>query len=263
MNREEEEHFKRIVLSFANYGTDSNRWVDHLQVNWLRLNESQRRLLPSMESKFTSLRSKIEINSKFIKNFIKDERVFLNKDMKEYFQMSFDEKRGSPLERDFEKVRSTLRQFVRDWSEEGAAERKQSYDPILSEIERMFGSCERKWEIKILVPGAGLGRLSFEIVRRGFSCEGNEFSYHMLLASNFVLNQTSKVNEYRFHPFIHQSLNVVNEEDQLRSISIPDVVPTQVLKNSKSEYSMSAGEFIESYQSQIGKLSCFAVHFME
>jgi carnosine N-methyltransferase len=44
-------------------------------------------------------------------------------------------------------------------------------------------------EVQILVPGAGLGRLAFEIAKRGYSCQGNEFSLFMLFASNFVLNK--------------------------------------------------------------------------
>lgn len=33
----------------------------------------------------------------------------------------------------------------------------------------------------MLVPGAGLGRLPLEIASRGYACQGNEFSYYMLL----------------------------------------------------------------------------------
>lgn len=44
-------------------------------------------------------------------------------------------------------------------------------------------------DIKILVPGAGLGRLAFEIAKLGYTCQGNEFSLFMLLASQFVLNK--------------------------------------------------------------------------
>lgn len=43
--------------------------------------------------------------------------------------------------------------------------------------------------VSILVPGAGLGRLAFELAQRGYACQGNEFSMFMLLASNFILNQ--------------------------------------------------------------------------
>ena len=43
--------------------------------------------------------------------------------------------------------------------------------------------------VSILVPGAGLGRLAFELAQRGYTCQGNEFSMFMLLASNFILNQ--------------------------------------------------------------------------
>ena len=44
-------------------------------------------------------------------------------------------------------------------------------------------------DVKILVPGAGLGRLVFEFARLGYSCQGNEWSMHMLLVSNFILNK--------------------------------------------------------------------------
>ncbi len=62
---------------------------------------------------------------------------------------------------------------------------------------------------RVLVPGAGLGRLALEIASKGkynlwyllirsgirltpnlpgYAAQGNEFSYHMLFASNFILN---------------------------------------------------------------------------
>ena len=44
-------------------------------------------------------------------------------------------------------------------------------------------------DVRVLVPGAGLGRLAFEIARLGYSCQGNEFSYFMLITSNFILNR--------------------------------------------------------------------------
>ena len=42
--------------------------------------------------------------------------------------------------------------------------------------------------VRVCVPGAGLGRLAFDIAQLGFSCQGNEWSAFMLLAANIFLN---------------------------------------------------------------------------
>jgi carnosine N-methyltransferase len=136
-------------------------------------------------------------------------------------------RRASQQETDLaqEKVRSTLRSFVRDWSSEGAVERQACYDPCLEALERHWqgtwqGSGRKKGDVSVLVPGCGLGRLAMEIAvkgefrrcswpsgltstwrargqhnesggltKTGYASQGNEFSTYMLLASHFVLNQ--------------------------------------------------------------------------
>ena len=92
---------------------------------------------------------------------------------------------------DIEKIQSTLKQFVRDWSDTGKEERDASYSPILKELDHLHPIKEGKTrsDIKILVPGAGLGRLAWDIAKKGFECQGNEFSLYMLFGSNFVLNR--------------------------------------------------------------------------
>ena len=42
-----------------------------------------------------------------------------------------------------EKVVTTIKQFFRDWSEEGAPERQMCYKPILDEIQALFP--EERW----------------------------------------------------------------------------------------------------------------------
>lgn len=39
---------------------------------------------------------------------------------------------------DMDKLKSTIKQFVRDWSEDGRAERDSCYRPIIQEIQRLF-----------------------------------------------------------------------------------------------------------------------------
>ena len=61
--------------------------------------------------------------------------------------------------------------------------------------------------IRVLVPGAGLGRLAYDVAKlggslsyvpihvhithtyKGFACQANEFSHYMLLASFLILNK--------------------------------------------------------------------------
>ena len=99
---------------------------------------------------------------------------------------------------DMEKVQSTIKQFVRDWSKDGETERDMCYKPILEEIEAIYGdlNTSQRNGINILVPGSGLGRLAYEIASRGYVCQGNEFSLYMLIASNYVLNKCKSKNCY-------------------------------------------------------------------
>jgi len=69
-----------------------------------------------------------------------------------------------------DKIRSTLRSFVRDWSVEGQVERDACYTPILSALEGYFDADVDRAGKKVLVPGTGLGRLAMEIAAKGEPC---------------------------------------------------------------------------------------------
>lgn len=123
------------------------------------------------------------------------------------------------LSEGLDKVQSVFKQLMRDWSSLGAEERRQCYDPIIEEIELEFpvDAVDRN-RVFILVPGAGLGRLAFEIASRGFSCQGNEFNLFMLIVSFHVLNHCKVVNEYEVYPWIHQYCNNLSAETQMLSV---------------------------------------------
>lgn len=99
--------------------------------------------------------------------------------------------------------------------------------------------------ISILTPGCGLGRLPFEIARAGFDSVGNEFSYHMLTASNYLLNATERVGQHKIAPFVHSFSNHHSSSDMFRQVYVPDVLPSEVLQN--ASFSMAAGEFIDCF----------------
>lgn len=146
---------------------------------------------------------------------------------------------------EIEKIQSTLKQFVRDWSVEGLPERSAVYTPMIEAVTGLYGDSDKRSQVRILVPGAGLGRLAFEYASLGYSCQGNEFSFYMLLASHFILNKTTHVGQHAIYPFVHSSSNWRTADDMLRAIRIPDVLPSRLPPT--SEFSMVAGEFCEVY----------------
>lgn len=75
----------------------------------------------------------------------------------------------------FLKVRTLLKQIVREWADEGNSERQQSFTPLINAVEQIFKettesnespSVLKKEDFNILVPGCGAGRLPFEFFRR-------------------------------------------------------------------------------------------------
>lgn len=159
-----------------------------------------------------------------------------------------------------EKVRSTLKQLVRDWSPSGSLEREASYTPILTSLESLFSTIPltHRADIKILVPGCGLGRLAWEIALRGFSSQGNEFSFFMLVVSHFILNKTTHAGQHTVYPWVHSASNWRSAEDMLRGENVPDVDPNDLTKKYDAsadairppDFSMVAGDFLQVYSAQ-------------
>ncbi|KAI0772899.1 N2227-domain-containing protein [Trametes elegans] len=181
------------------------------------------------------------------------------------------QRKFKPTEHDMDKLRSTLKQLVRDWSEEGREERNQCYEPIKEALVQHFPDIpeEERRNFRVLVPGAGLGRLAWDVANLGFACQGNEFSHYMLLASFFMLNRTDEIGKHTIYPYIHSFSNLVNKEGILRPIKIPDVQPSSLPPG--SDFSLVAGDFEEIYgaedgadgESQVGQwdavLTCFFI----
>jgi carnosine N-methyltransferase len=161
---------------------------------------------------------------------------------------------------DMEKARSCINQFYREWSTEGDLERSKCFDPVIAALEQDFTlragittGADRS-DFKVLVPGVGLGRLVFDICNAGFSVEGNEISYHMLMASALVLNETQKVGQFKIAPFALNSSNHTSRADQFQTFHVPDVHPaTELAKTGVSQVpasermSMSTGDFCVVY----------------
>ncbi|ROT67924.1 carnosine N-methyltransferase [Penaeus vannamei] len=242
---EEREHFQRIVHAFKNYKGYALKKVKERESYLKELPPRHQSLLESYKRHLEEQRTCIEHNAEIIKLIIKDVECMFENVKHDSAEVNGTQV-SSALIQDMEKVMTTLRQIVRDWSASGEYERSQCYGPIISHIEHLFpreSVCTQ--DINILVPGAGLGRLAYELAKRGYSCQGNEFSLFMLFASNFVLNKVRGLNSLRVYPWVHSGSNTLNNVDQLRAATFPDVDPSDIPP--QSQFTMAAGDFLEIY----------------
>ena len=153
-----------------------------------------------------------------------------------------------------DKARSTMRQLFRDWSAHGAPERKQCYQPIMQDLEHQFARVKDKSTISVLVPGAGLHRLVFEISRRGYDVEGNEMSWHQILASNWVLNYIKKGQTYTLYPFATDFSNVKSRRYQFEAVEVPDINPSSALEKASRESTVPCGQRLRQTTGDFVKL---------
>ncbi|KAJ8116140.1 hypothetical protein OPT61_g2372 [Boeremia exigua] len=163
---------------------------------------------------------------------------------------------------DMDKARSCINQFYRDWSAAGNGEREKCFRPILEALNAEYANRIQtspeldKSDLRVLVPGAGLGRSVFDICQAGYCVEGNEISYHELVASSLVLNHTQKSEQFRIAPFALSCSNHLSRADQFQTFAIPDIHPGTALAAEQcpkvpahERMSMSTGDFCVLYSS--------------
>ncbi|GAA5850583.1 hypothetical protein JCM8547_001920 [Rhodosporidiobolus lusitaniae] len=255
--REQAHHQATVVATFDTYRLAALHANQRRRSDYYRLPAAHRALLPDYPALLNEVDEKLEVNAEFVRKVIEQNPFPPPEDA------ALDAK--APGEGDHERLRSTLRQCVRDWSEAGKHERDTTYKPILAALEKAFPNLSptERAQTKVLVPGAGLGRLAWEVVRAGFSCQANEFSLHMLITSSYLLNHTSVPNSIPLHPYIHTFSNTRTKADLLEPVYVPDVNPEEI-SGSEAEFSFAAGDFLELYGEDEGSWdSCITCFFLD
>ncbi|KAK9430744.1 N2227-like protein-domain-containing protein [Lipomyces doorenjongii] len=205
-----------------------------------RLSERHRELLaPFYTDHLAAIDHAIDINAEFLKLVVRygANEFEAPQDLREW-------EGATSLQLD--QTRSSIKQVYRDWSAEGAAEREVCYGRVIRELNNLY-SPERRSDVRVLVPGAGLGRLAYDIACEGYVSQGNEFSYHMLVLSNFLLNHTTSESQFTIYPFLHSFSHTSTATNQLRAIRIPDKCPATFYTSTASNFSFTAGSFAEIY----------------
>lgn len=84
-------------------------------------------------------------------------------------------------------VSQALKHYVRDWTEEGESERKETFACLVKTLQGLFPVRDDESPVKVLVPGSGLGRLGHDIARLGGKKRLQTAASHHALA--FCLRQ--------------------------------------------------------------------------
>jgi len=262
---EEKCHFLDVCYSLLEYRSDALRDISRMQAMVAQLDPHDLALWKSDPAKLIGeILPRVEANTAFLKLLPSPDvcGVDLGPDAQKVVSEVPDGHRAAS--RNLSKVRSTLRQFVRDWADEGEPERAASYAPLIEALQRHLPAntrgCGPRGSIAVLCPGCGLGRLPFDLARLGYAAQGNEFSYHMLLGSHLILNRSAQSKCFRIYPFVLSTTSRRGKDDHLREIKVPNLCPSQVLPPT-ALLSMAAGEFVEVYKDQQAAwdavLSCF------
>ncbi|CAG9321021.1 unnamed protein product [Blepharisma stoltei] len=257
----EREHFKAVCGAFFNYQVDSLVDIFRIEKNFSSLKpEHLSKLKEPIEIRTQKMKDGTAANYYFLTHIVHPYIDLFSHTMLPDGRLQIENLNVSG--KNISKVRSTLRQLVRDWAIEGEKEREMCFTVILDEIKRVFPNVKNEEGelISILTPGAGLGRLSFEIAKHGYKSQGNEFSYFMLLVSDYILNNTKTSNQFTVFPFIHDFSNVFTLNEIFRPVKIPDICPGEELKEG-SDFSMVAGDFIEIYSQQKSQWDCIVTCF--
>lgn len=264
---EDRQHYADVCYSLLSYKDDAEAELRYLAESFIGITDPHDRelLRPDLGiALLPEMRRCALANASFLATLVQsdeDAREFWEKPLTHVVQ-----------ERNSSKVRTVLRQLVRDWADEGQQERETQYGVLLKALERFAPlpsdpNTSAKDIPRVLSPGSGLARLPLEVARLGYHSQGNEFSYHMLQGSKWVLNETWAPKVATIYPYVLAPSNRTGARDHLRGITIPDICPSQVLcgvngdEPLQQEFSMCAGEFVDVYADQIAEwdavLTCF------
>ena len=252
-NSEYYNNIKNIIGSFFNYQIDNLRSIARIERDYKAIDDKYIKRLPfDYKERIEKLKQATSLNYSFLVNIV-SAYTGLFKLYKYPSGEVFIEKLYIPAN-NIVQIRSTLRLFVRDWSKEGIEERNATHKPILEELQSFFKDRPKKdFEngINVLVPGSGLGRLVYEIAKLGFKSQGSEISLYMLLCFSYLLNKSTKVEEFTIQPFIHTLSNLFNVESAFKKIKIPDEnIKEELSKTDTGKITMTSGDFCLSFQNK-------------
>lgn len=128
---EESAAFLRVVNTFRFYKVDGCEQIRRQLASYCRIPRRHQQILNDFPTILKRRRRCVSKNYQFIEQILSKIDGMFGFSVN---TMEPIEQISAPPEFQLDKMRSTIKQFVRDWSEEGKIERDQCYKPIIAEI---------------------------------------------------------------------------------------------------------------------------------
>lgn len=130
----------------------------------------------------------------------------------------------------YDSVVQVITHMARDWTNDGAMiryslykwciEMADHYTKAIDSKKKDHSHMDQSSSMRVLVPGAALGRLAHDLSLNGFIVEANECSLTMAAAANQILNEKVRGS---FHPFTFDYfVNEINPERRYEKLYFPD-----------------------------------------
>ena len=256
-NKESEVRFKLVLQELVNYMSQHNYILKNLELSYSSLEKKYLEKLPfNYQDKIQKVKTCLEINSNFLSKiasiYIPKFSLETNADS-EYINTRYYES---------EDLVGTyfLKCLKRDWTKESEKEREFSYGKTLTQLKKYINFDDKelmsKKNYKILVPGTGCSRMVYELAKRGFEVECNDFCYIYIMCGDYLFNHSHK-NEFQICPKINSFEGCLTEESALKKYNFPDVDIKKELKNvNAKKIIFTKGDFYSLYKD---KKDCYDV----
>ncbi|KAK7418442.1 hypothetical protein QQX98_003934 [Neonectria punicea] len=243
---------------FTNYQERQKAELDRLKGLYKHVSKSQKSLLEhhvQYSKKFTRINDILSQNQELCNRIVQHALGFYGITAQE-LQKHINDNESAGKKADKIAVSQALKHFVRDWTETGAHERDGPFPCLLKTLTELFPDRDgNAAPVKALLPGAGLGRLGYDIAGLGgFEVTLNEWSMYMNVAYRFLEANRARHSHF-VHPFIDGWSHHAIEADMHRQLSFPDV------GINASAIVMVEGDFTTAFKNQAGNYDVVVTYF--
>jgi carnosine N-methyltransferase len=240
--------FKIVIKEMLDYSKNCERIINSLEKNYSSLPKNHLDKLPfNYKEKIEKVKQGIQLNQEFYNKV-----ASLYKDEFEHITFTKEEHEEHRYLEEYLIRYFFMRCLMRDWTLESKPERDNNYGNVLKEVKKYFNyddkTLMKKNNYKALVPGTGCSRMAFELAKRGFEVEANDFCFIYILCDDYLFNYSHK-NEFQFCPGIHSFSSSYNEASVIQRYSFPDVDIREELEKSEAKpITFIKGDFLLKYK---------------